>query len=158
MADKKLLIDYDEDKQQVFLYELRDGAAPVFEVKVPVSLFQEQDAQSAERMMGAAVFAFLDRRATHKIGVRPYEAESQDALRQMRDHLKEGAQSGDPEAQFHLALDRFADAVRNRSIAQLDEADSLIRSAARGGHQEARQYLESHWPREKAAALRTIKG
>ena len=154
---RDLLIEYDESLQEIRFYEVSNQSARKFEIKVPVSLLTEHTADSAERMLGAAVFAFLDRRATKKIGVRDYAAEAAASVLKTREVMQKQATDGDAGAKYHLALDRLAQGLRNRSLMQIEEAEALLLAAAAGGNTDAKDYLEKHWQREKAAAVRACR-
>ena len=154
---RDLLIEYDESLQEIRFYETSNQSTRKFEIKVPVSLLTEHSADSAERMLGAAVFAFLDRRATKKIGLRDYAAEAAASVLETREAMREQASNGGAVAKYHLALDTLAQGLRNRSLKDIQEAEALLLAAAAAGNVEAQDYLDRHWEREKAAAIRACR-
>ena len=59
---------------------------------------------------------------------------------------------------YMQAINLLFSAVANRSLGDIERAESFLRASAAAGCDQAIHYLETYWPREKAAALRTIAG
>ena len=156
-----LLIHYDEARGELIFHsiatektgELRansfDGVRP------EISFYQELPPDEAEQALGRLVFSLIDLNSTKKIGVRDYKAEADAAHVDYVAELEEQAKTGDPDAQYHLALEMHRSAMNNYSIDDLSRAESLLMAAVALGHKEAEKTVQS-WPLLKDAAERRI--
>jgi hypothetical protein len=159
---RDLLVHYDELAQKLVLYSVRtadtigmrekgfDGVCP------EVKYFKSMPAEEAEMKLGGLVFSLLDLAALHKIGIRDYESEAQEAHAHFVEELEELIKANDPEAQYDLFIHLHSLAMKNCSLSELARAESLLEAAAAQGNERARSSLES-WPMLKAAAERRIK-
>lgn len=156
MITTKLLIEYDEHAQEIRFFEMSGDSPPSLAIRVPVAVYTDGGAELAERRMGETVFTFFDRWSKTKIGLRNYVEEARAAHAAGRTDVAHKAHVDDASAQFHLAIDRFTEGVKDKSAVAIGEAESWLRRAAANGSKEAVEYLSKHWERDKAFALRTI--
>ena len=158
MTGIKLLIEYDERAQEMKFFEVSGDLPPVLAIKVPVAVYTSDGPDLAERKMGETVFTFFDRWATTKIGLRNYVDEARAALDAGKKGTDQKARAGDEQAQYHLAIELFTEGVKEKSENAIEEAESWLRKAAANGSRDAADYLNKHWERDKASALRAISG
>lgn len=162
-AKRDLVIHYDEDRNVVICYstdisktqKIREAE---FGLEVPVSVYKNVTSDEAEKMMGAGVFSLLDLHSISPIEIRNYRELSNKFSEESQEQLERAAQSGDVEAQYFFAIDCFTEGVRNRNIDQIEQAEVWLKKAAAGGFTDAVSYLNDHWERDKASALRGIQG
>jgi hypothetical protein len=162
MEKRDLIIHYDEERGEIIFHsvpspetiELRsksfDGVRP------EVSYFKGLSPDEAEQALGRIVFSIVDLNSDRKIGIRDYKAEADTAHLQYIAKLEEQVKTGDMDAIFDLSQEMHRSAMTNYSLADLCRAEQLLTHAAREGHKEARDWLESTWPLLKAAAERRI--
>jgi hypothetical protein len=153
---KKLLIDYDEDTKEIIFYEVSQDGCQKIAIKVPLSLYQKQGPDQAERLMGETVFTFFDSWANIKMGLREYVQEAKKSLASRLDSLRIRALDGEATAQYYFAIECLTSGIKNRSASQIEDADSWLRKSAASGFEDAVEYLAKNWEREKAFALRSI--
>ena len=151
-----LLITYDEAAQEILFYKVLADGKREFAIKVPLSLYQEKSPDEAEQVMGATIFAFLDRWADVKIGVRDYALEARESLADMRRDIAKRANDGDADAQYQIAMECFDSGVLSRTKTKIEEAEVWLNKASANGSIQATEYLSKHWERDKASALRAM--
>lgn len=151
-----LHITYDEAAQEILFYKVLADGKREFAIKVPLSLYQEKLPDEAERVMGATIFAFFDRWADVKIGIREYAIEARESLADMRRDIVKRANDGDADAQYQIAMECFDSGVLNRAKAKIEEAEVWLNKASANGSIQAAEYLSKHWERDKASALRAM--
>lgn len=156
-----LLVHYDEKSQKIILYSVSatetssirargfDGVCP------EVEYFKSMPAEEAEMKLGGLVFSLLDLGSLRKIGIRPYEAEAEEAHARFVEEIEEQVRSDNPEAQYQLFIHLHSLAMKNYSSVDLARAESLLLAAAAQAHEGAQSSLES-WPMLKAVAERRI--
>lgn len=161
-AKRDLVIHYDEERDLVNCYstdisntqKIRENE---FGLEVPISVYKNLGSDEAEKMMGAGVFSLLDLHSISPIGIRSYRELSDQFSGEGQEQLEIAAQSGDAEAQYCFAIECFTEGVRNRSVDQIEQAEVWLKTAAANGFADALAYLNDHWERDKASALRGIK-
>lgn len=162
-AKRDLVIHYDEIRNVIVCYstdlfnteKIREKE---FGLEVSVSEYKNVTSDEAEKMMGAGVFSLLDLYSISPIGVRNYEELGNDLCRESQQELEKDALLGDVEAQYCFAIDCFSEGVRNRNVDQIEQAEVWLKKAAASGFSDAVSYLNDHWERDKASALRRIQG
>jgi hypothetical protein len=163
MKDGKrdLVIHYDEENQKIIFYSTDVVNTEVIRAKEfdgvcpEVEHFKNQDPDKAEQNIGGMVFALLDLHSNNKIGIRAYEAEAEENIKQWVQELEEQVRNNDPEAQYNLFIQLHSQAMRNCSLNDLSRAESLLLASAAQGYAEAKSSLEN-WEVLKAAAERRI--
>jgi hypothetical protein len=156
MNTNNLLITYDEATREICFFRVLADGKREFAIKVPLSLYQEKLPDQAEQVMGATVFAFFDRWADVKIGIREYAREAKESLADMRRDVAQRANDGDADAQYQMAIECFDSGVLNRAKAKIEEAEAWLKKASANGSLQATEYLNKHWERDKASALRAM--
>lgn len=157
MSKKNLLIDYDEAACEIRFFEVSLDGKKSLAIKVPLSLYQEQSPDQAERLMGETVFTFFDQWAHIKMGLRNYVEDSKRSLATGHADIEKLAQQENADAQYQLAIDCFTVGVSNRSAGDIERAESWLQKAAANGSREAVDYLRDHWERDKNSALRGMQ-
>lgn len=163
MSEEKrdLLVHYDEELQKLVLYSVAATETTGIRAKEfggvcpEVEYFKSMPPEEAEMKLGGLVFSLIDLGSVKKIGIRPYEAEAEEAHARFVEELEAQAQTNDPEAQYQLFIHLHSLAMKNYSMAELGRAESLLQAAAAQGHEGAQSSLES-WPMLKAVAERRI--
>ena len=158
-AKRDLVIHYDEEKDVIICYstdisntqKIREKE---FGLEVAVSVYKNAGNDEAEKMMGAGVFSLLDLHSNSPVGIRDYRELSKSFAAESQEQLESAAHSGNLEAQYSLAVECFTEGVRNRNIDQITQAEVWLKKAADGGFSDAVAYLNDHWERDKASALR----
>lgn len=158
-AKRDLVIHYDEERNVVICYstdisKTQGVRETEFGLEVPVSVYKDIASDEAEKMMGAGVFSLLDLHSISPIGIRNYRELSNSFSAESQEQLEKAARSGDVEAQYCLAMECFTEGVRNRNISQIEQAEVWLKMAAANGFADAVVYLNDHWERDKASALR----
>ena len=161
-AKRDLVIHYDEERNLVICYstsisKTKKIRETEFGLEVPVSAYKNVTSDEAEKMMGIGVFSLLDLHSVSPIGIRNYRELSNDFSEENKEQLERAAQSGDVEAQYCFAIECFTAGVRNRNIDQIEQAEVWLKAAAANGYADAVAYLNDHWERNKASALRGIE-
>lgn len=163
MAREKrdVLIHFDEDRGVIACYStsessvsrIRDAGFPL---EVPVSTYVDAGPDEAERMMGAGIFALLELHGNSTIGLRDYEGETRAPQAGDMSELEVSAAGGDPESQYFLSMELFHRGVREKAGADIASAEVWLLKSAHSGFSDAVEYLQNHWERDKASALRGI--
>ena len=156
---RDLVIHYDEERNVVICYstdisntqKIREKE---FGLEVSVSVYKNVGSDEAEKMLGAGVFSLLDLHSNSPIGIRDYRELSDNFDEESQEQLENAAQSGNAEAQYCLAIECFTEGVRKRNIEQIEKAEVWLKKAAESGFPDAVAYLNEHWERNKASALR----
>jgi hypothetical protein len=162
MEKRDLLLHYDEERGELVFHSVPAAAtvelrAKSFDgVRPEVSYFKGLSPAEAEQAMGRLVFSLVDLNSSKKIGIREYEAESNDAHREYVAELEGQAKSGDLEAIFRLSQEMHRAAMSNYSLADLARSEELLNAAVRGGHAAAKDWRQTTWPMLKAAAQKRI--
>jgi len=162
-AKRDILLHFDEEKEEIVFYtvdseiltEIRnqefDGA------RSDIKWFQEQSADEAEKALGSMAFSLMDSFSKKKLGIRDYEALSKKAHREYVAEIEEQAKTKDPEALYHLFVERHSRALQEKSIECLEEAEALLKESASLGFKEAQNRLKNDWQLMHGAALRSIQ-
>ncbi len=158
---RDLILHYDEENQKIVFYttdvnntvDIRkkefDGVSP------EIDYFQSLSPEEAEKQFGSMVFSMLDIFSTKKIGIRDYQSIIKDSHVDYIDLLKKEVEGNDHESQYLLSNEYHRSARNNKSLEDLEKAESLLQSSANGGHKEAITKLK-HWPRMKASIKRSF--
>ena len=160
---RDILLHFDEEAGEIIFYTVdSDSLAEIrrreFDgARSDIKWFQDQTADEAEKALGSMVFSVLDGFSHTKIGIRDYEALSEEAHRNYVVELEEMAKSKDPSALYNLFMERHSVALREKSRPSLEEAERLLRESAALGHEEARKRLANDWQLMREAALRSIE-
>jgi hypothetical protein len=160
---RDILLHFDEDVGEIIFYTVdSESAAEIRKrefdgARSDVKRFQEQTADEAEKALGSMVFSLIESFSLKKIGIREYEALSQEAHQEYVAELEAQAASGNPEALYNLFIERHSRALREKSLENLEEAEKLLRESAALGYEEARDRLENDWQLLQEAALRSIQ-
>jgi hypothetical protein len=131
--------------------------AQALPLEVPIANFQAKGADEAERALGAGLFALLDTYAKVKIGLRDYKSIANVWASEQDRDLTAKSDGGDSAAKYELALQKAAEGMKEKSRSSMEEADRLLRDAARLGNLEAAEYLEKRWPTLKARSDSSFK-
>jgi len=162
MEKRDLVIHYDEERGEMVFHsvpstETKELRSKSFDgVRPEVSYFKELSPDDAEQALGRLVFSLVDLNSNTKIGIRDYKAEADAAHSEYVADLEEKVRASDIDATFHLSQEMHRSAMSNYSLADLRRAEELLNLAAREGHEEAKDWLESTWPMLKAAVERRI--
>lgn len=164
MAKRKrdLVIHYDEEKGVVICYSTdtsntQNIREKEFGLEVAVSVYKNAGSDEAEKMMGAGIFSLLDLHSISPIGIRDYKELSNSFVEENQEQLESAAQSGNAEAQYCLAIEWFTEGVRNGDLDQIEQAEVWLKRSADSGFPDAVTYLNEHWERDKASALRGLE-
>jgi len=93
-----------------------------------------------------------------ELGLRESASEAKIAKEARDTKLRSMAAAGDSEAQYEYAIDRLSNALREKDVWMLQEAEDNLLKSSRSGNEQAKRYLVMHWEREKQFALRAIAG
>jgi hypothetical protein len=162
MEKRDLVIHFDEERGEIIFHsvpssETKELRSKSFDgVRPEVSYFKELSPAEAEQALGRLVFSLVDLNSNTKIGIRDYKSEADAAHSEYVADLEEKFKAGDIDATFHLSQEMHRSAMSNYSLLDLRRAEELLTHAAREGHEEAKDWLESTWPLLKAAAERRI--
>lgn len=162
MEKRDLILHYDEERGEIIFQSVpssdtKELRAKSFDgVRPEVSYFKELSPDAAEQSLGRLVFSLVDLNSNKKIGIRDYKSEADAAHSEYVADLEEKVNAGDIDARFQLSQEMHRSAMSNFSLADLRRAEELLFHAAREGHEEAKDWLESTWPLLKAAAERRI--
>lgn len=162
MEKVDLIIHYDEERGEIIFHsvpsrETIDLRSKSFDgVRPEVSYFKGLPPDEAEQALGRIVFSLVDLNSDRKIEIRDYKSEAEAAHLEYVAELEEQVKTGDIDAMFHLSQEMHRSAMTRYSQADLRRAEQLLTHAAREGHKEAQDWLESTWPVLKAAAERRI--
>jgi hypothetical protein len=162
MEKRDLIIHYDEERGEIIFHSVLSSETIELRsktfggVRPEISYFQRLSPDEAEKALGSIVFSLVDLNSDKKIGIRDYKSEADAALLQYVAELEEQVKTGDIDAEFYLSQEMHRSAMTRYSWADLRRAEELLTHAAREGHKEARDWLESTWPALKAAAERRI--
>ena len=158
---RDIIVHYDEEAQMLVCGTV-DAAltAPLLRSALPhptsVESLKTSEPDEAERRFGAGILALLDVSSVRKLGIRDYQALARTFEKSYQHELDRRLQTGDAAAQFEAALQVIGEALSARSKIRMDDAETLLRSAAAKGHDEAQSYLKDLWPPLKRRADKTF--
>jgi hypothetical protein len=107
--------------------------------------------EQAERWIGRQVLGQLDLHGHAKIGVRDYEAVARQENEDFVAELERKAALQDRNAQFQLFQVLWNQALKQRSRATFERAESFLDAAAAAGHDQALA-IKPVWPRLRGEA------
>jgi len=159
---RDIIIHYDEaDKKIVCSTVEHNLTAPLLAKALPletlVDALKAKGADEAERALGAGILALLDLSSNTKIGIRDYSTATAEWEADYTVELEQKSATGDPIAQYELAMQLIAEGLNTKSRKKMNEADVLLRQAVATGHAEAAEYLANLWPVLKDRADRSFK-
>lgn len=159
---RDIIIHYAEEDGKIVVSTVEHAlTAPLLAKALPLETLVEtlraKTPDEAERAIGAGIFALIDLSSDVKIGIRDYSAIAPDWEAGHNKELEQKSAAGDVIAQFELAMATIDQGLRTKTKQKMNEADSLLRSAAVGGNVEAAEYLADLWPVLKERSDRSFK-
>jgi hypothetical protein len=139
---RALVILYDDEGKSlrftdVAADEIADLIKDNFVVELPLSEYFEMSPDAAETKLGSSIFPFLEHAIGRPLGIRNYRQETKRELAVYHAELEAFAAAGDPGANYHMYIECSGRAIRQRSEAELERANSFLLRAAELGHRKA---------------------
>lgn len=159
-----LLVHYDEAAGVLSFLPVAPNAAPgspgqsTAALVQPLSELKALGADAAEQLLGRMLLALIDQHASHKIGIRDYDAEFDRAHGAHIAELELLAQNGDGKALFQLAQEKLQSAMSDYSMADLQRAEALLNAAVERNHAGAREWLDTFAELKGRAERRIARG
>jgi hypothetical protein len=134
---RDILLHFDEETDEIIFYTVDSGSVAEIRkrefggARSDIQWFQQQTADEAEKALSSMVFALIETFSLKKIGIRDYEALSEEARQKCVSELEAQVATNDAEAKYNLFIERHSRALREKSISSLEEAAELGVEAAR---------------------------
>lgn len=162
LASRDLVIRLDEQRR-VLQFLVPKGSGDAGEMQVFYEVPEDElDQSQFEHEIGVALLAFLS--ATYSSAVFHLDQYRNAAKNltgkwevERTQELQSKSATGDAAAKYELGMQRIAQGLRAKSRAAMNEADTLIKEAAKLGSPEATEYLVNLWPALKDRSDRTFK-
>jgi TPR repeat protein len=142
------VIAYDESARSI-AFELPSGTR-LFEISL--STLQELGLSEASKFVGERLLLLLPETRRLLTGL-PATVDVDEIERSIQS-MRIRAEKGDGESLYRLAMLLISKATSGGTWSDIEEAESLLRSASQAGHDEANNFLLKIWPEIKAGYLR----
>jgi len=156
-----LIICYDEQDGRVWQYAVPASQAQAVVRHAYVGFVCQtsellaRTPEDAERWIGRQILGQLDLHGQQKIGVRDYEAVARQEQADFVADLERRAAQADRDAQFQLFQVLWNQALKQRSRAAFERAETFLEAAAAAGHAQALA-IQTVWPRLRAEGESTF--
>lgn len=111
--------------------------------------------EGAESLVGLRALRELDRHSSSGLGLRDFEAHEREELRAMLSVLEQQATAGAPAAQLEAFRALWNQALKQKSLPLLEQADGFLQAAVAQGYAPA-VAVAGAWPRLRAEAEASI--
>jgi hypothetical protein len=145
-----------DNATRVIQFFIGTGGPPVGEWDLREEL--GKDPEDLERRIGYALLGVLSADAGESVGNRDYLADRNSRTTLILESLRKRLDAGDKSAIVSIVLELIASARRNRDVQEIGRAEKLLREAANGGNEAAKEFLVNSWEIEKRAAIAHIEG
>jgi hypothetical protein len=152
-----LIVRYDEEDGRVWIHALPSSQIKALRRHAYVGFIGKTSEllamapEDAERWIGRQVLGQLDLHGHQKIGVRDYEAVARQERADFVADLERQAAQPNRDAQFKLFQVLWNQALKQRSRATFERAETFLEAAAAAGHVQALA-IQTVWPRLRAEA------